>query len=240
MNDVTPRPDPFRPPRRFGRDEVEFGRSLAFIDATFAIAATLLVVTLNPTEVDWSSWRGFFGEEWPSLLGFALSFVVITVYWWSNHRLVAVLDELSPRFVGCTLTMLAFVALLPFTTDGLGEYEHGADGSVATIAYAVNVSLVSVLSSLLVVVADRERLFRHQPTRAEVRARLLDLADTPVVFLLSIPVTVLVGPNWGRATWAVLFVTGPITAKWSARLAGRPQGAPSAPRSGARRRPSRR
>ncbi|UDY36883.1 TMEM175 family protein [Dermatobacter hominis] len=218
---MATRPDPFRPPKRFDRDQVEFGRSLAFIDATFAIAATLLVVTLNPSDADWASWSRFLGDEWPSLLSFALSFLVISVYWWANHRLVAVLDTLSSRFVGCAVAMLAFVALLPFTTEGLGEYQDGGDGTVATVCYAGNVALVSILSTVLVVVSFREHLYRVQPTERELRAQLIDLADTPLVFLLSIPVTVLISPNWGRATWALLFVTGPLTGRWSARYAGR-------------------
>ena len=213
--------NPFSPPKRFGRGQVEFGRTLAIIDATFAIAATLLVVTLNPGDADWASWSSFVGDEWPSLLSFAVSFLVISVYWWSNHRLVAMLDTLSSRFVGVALGMLAFVALLPFTTEGLGEFQDGGDGSVATVVYAVNVALVSILSTALVVVAHRERLFRIQPTDRDLRAELIDLADTPLVFLASIPVTVLIGTNWGRATWALLFVTGPITGRWSARYAGR-------------------
>ena len=213
--------DPFRPPKRFGRDQAEFGRSLAFIDATFAIAATLLVVTLNPADADWASWSKFLGDEWPSLLSFAVSFLVISVYWWANHRLVAVLDTLSSRFVGVALAMLAFVALLPFTTEGLGEYQDGGDGTVATVCYAVNVALVSILSTALVVVAARERLFRVQPTDRELRAQLVDLADTPLVFLLSIPVALFVGPNWGRATWGLLFVTGPLAGRWADRYAGR-------------------
>ena len=215
------RPDPFAAPKRFGRDSVEFTRSLAFIDATFAIAATLLVVSLNPAEADWRDWSTFAADEWPSLLSFAISFTVIAVYWWANHRLVSVLDRLSPRFVGWTLAMLGFVALLPFTTEGLGEYGHDADGTVATVLYAINATLVSILSGWLVMVADREHLFGVQPTGREVRARLIDLADVPAVFLASIPIAVFVGPNWGRSAWALLFIAGPLSGRAAARYARR-------------------
>lgn len=213
--------NPFEPPRRFGRDSVEFGRAVAFIDATFSIAATLLVVSLNSADADWHDWSAFLSGEWPSLLCFAISFAVITGYWWSNHRLVATLDTLSARYVGCALTMLGFVALIPFTTDGLSNFKDDSNGTVATVMYAANVAIVSVLSGLLVLQAYRHRLFRHQPTQRELRARLIDMADTPLVFLLSIPVALLLGASWGRWAWALLFFTGPLSHRLSDRYAGR-------------------
>lgn len=216
-----PRPNPFEPSKRFGRDEVEFGRALAFFDATFAIAATLLVVSLNPSDLDWRSWSTLFTKEWPSLLSFGISFAVIAAYWWANHRLVSVLDQISTRFVMWALVLLGFVALVPFTTEGLGQYGHHADGTVATVLYSLNVAIVSILSTFLVVVAWRERLYRVQPTARELRAQLIALCDTPLVFLLSIPVAVLISPNWGRATWALLAVTGWATHQLAERVAGR-------------------
>ncbi len=214
--------NPFEPPGRYGRDSVEFGRALAFFDATYSIAATLLVVTLNPTDADWHDWSAFVTNEWSSLVCFAISFVVITSYWWINHRLVATMDSLNARFVACAMTMLGFVALIPFTTEGLSDFADDSKGTVATIVYAANVTVVSVLAGLLVVVAYRERLFRHQPSRRELTARLLDMADTPFIFLASIPVTVLLGPSWGRTSWALLFFTGPLSHRLSDRYAGRP------------------
>lgn len=220
-DDGAPTPDPFDPPRRYGRDSIEFGRALAFIDATFSIAATLLVVTLNPADADWHDWSAFLSNEWPSLVCFAISFTVITSYWWINHRLVATMDTLNARFVACTLTMLGFIALIPFTTDGLSDFADGSNGVVATVLYAANVAVVSVLAGLLVVVAYRERLFRHQPSKRDLRARLIDMADTPFVFLASIPVAMLLGPSWGRASWALLFFSGPLSHRLSDRYASR-------------------
>ena len=62
----------------------------------------------------------------------------------------------------------------------------------------------------------------QQPTRRELEARLIDMADTPLVFLLSIPVTMFLGASWGRWAWALLFVTGPLSHRLSDRYAGRP------------------
>lgn len=212
--------NPLHAPKRFDRDSVEFGRTAGFFDATFAIAATLLVVTLAPEAASWKDWSTFLEAEWASLLSFVISFVVICAFWWANHRLVATLDAMSSRFVGAALVMLGFVVLLPFTTGGLGDVDDRASGEVAAVGYALNVAMVSLATMLLVVVAARERLYRRAPTAAQVRGKLIGLVDTPVVFLLSIPVTLLLGPNWGRTSWLLLAVTGGIVGRVGHRVAG--------------------
>lgn len=216
----APPRNPLHAPARFGRDSVEFGRTASFFDATFSIAATLLVVTLSSETADWSDWSKFLEAEWPSLLAFAISFVVICAYWWANHRLVATLDAMSSRFVAAGLLMLGFVVLLPFTTGGLGDVDSPTSGEVAAIGYALNVTLVSLSTMLLVVVADREGLYRVAPTREQVRGKLIGLMDTPIVFLLSIPITIVFGPLWGRYSWLLLAVTGGIAGRLGRRVAG--------------------
>lgn len=218
--DVAAPSNPLQAPTRFGRDTVEFARTASFFDATFSIAATLLVVTLSSETVDWSDWSKFLEAEWASLLSFVISFVVICAFWWANHRLVATLDAMSSRFVVAGLMMLGFVVLLPFTTGGLGDVDSRSSGEIAAVGYALNVALVSLASMLLLVVAAREGLYRRAPTSAQLRGKLIGLVDTPVVFLLSIPVTLLVGPVWGRYSWLLLGVTGGLVGRLGRRVAG--------------------
>jgi hypothetical protein len=204
--------NPLHAPTRFGRDSVEFARTASFFDATFSIAATLLVVTLSSETIDWSDWTKFLEAEWPSLLAFAISFVVICAFWWANHRLVATLDAMTGRFVAA--------GLLLFTTGGLGDVDSRTSGEVAAVGYALNVAMVSLASMLLLVVAAREGLYRRAPTAAQLRGKLIGLVDTPVVFLLSIPVTLVFGPAWGRYSWMLVAVTGGIFGRLGHRVAG--------------------
>ena len=220
LAEASSAPNPLHAPTRFGRDSVEFARTASFFDATFSIAATLLVVTLSSETVDWSDWTKFLEAEWPSLLAFAISFVVICAYWWANHRLVATLDAMTGRFVAAGLLLLGFVVLLPFTTGGLGDVDSRSSGEVAAVGYALNVAMVSLASMLLLVVAAREGLYRRPPTAAQLRGKLIGLVDTPVVFLLSIPVTLLFGPAWGRYSWMLVAVTGGVFGRLGRRIAG--------------------
>jgi len=216
--DSSAAPDPTVATRRYGRDDVEFGRSLAYVDATFAIATTLLVTTLDPGPKGWTNWTEFSSTEWLPLLAFALSFVVISAFWWANHQLVARLDELSARFVIGSIVLLGFIALVPFTTEGLGEYS-GQGGQVATVCYAINIACVSIAAGALVVIAYVDRLHRVPMTPRQFRAKVLDMVDTPLVFLLSVPVAIFVSPGWARASWGLLFFTGVLTGRLSQRMA---------------------
>ena len=204
MADVDGTPD------RYDRDGVEFGRSLAYMDATFAIATTLLVTTLDPTAREWSNWSRFWDSEQGPLLAFALSFLVISSFWWANHRMVSTLRALSPRFVLRSLVLLAFVALVPFTTEGLGEFTD-ASLQVSTVVYALNIAAVSLASTSLTVAAYRDGLFRR---------RVISLLATPLVFLASVPVALFISGTAARLMWLALILTGGLSARWLRQPAG--------------------
>ncbi len=199
---------------RYDRDGVEFGRSLSYLDATFAIATTLLVTTLNPTELEWTSWSRFWDDAQGPLLGFGLSFVVVSSYWWANHRLVSTMRSLSPRFVLRSLVMLAFVALVPFTTEGLGEVANNRN-QVSTVVYALNIVLVSLTATWLDLTAYQDDLYQRRYTRDEYRRRTLANLDTPAVFLLSIPIALLVSGNLARLSWLLLVPTSIFGGRWA-------------------------
>ena len=96
-----------RPRTRFERDTVEFARAFALFDAVYAFALTLLVVNIDPPEA--SAWADPItllasGLAW-QLLGFAISFAVIAVFWRVNHRIVAGLVGVSSgAYVGSRCT----------------------------------------------------------------------------------------------------------------------------------------
>jgi uncharacterized membrane protein len=200
---------------RYGRDEVEFGRALAFFDATFAIATTLLAATLNPGREGWSSWAKLIDSVEGPLQAFAISFWVIASYWWANHRFVASLRILSPRLVVGTIVLLAFVVVLPITTEGLGT--EGASAEVTTIVYAVNVILVSSTEWVLYRIALTDDLFMTRPSSVEVSSSTVAQLVPAVVFLLSIPVALVGAPVAARFVWLSLAVVGPLAGRWANR-----------------------
>ena len=108
---------------RYQRDDSEFDRAIAFIDATFAVALTLLVTTLDiPTKPEsWDNLGDFYDAGGAQLVAFGVSFAVIAGYWLAHFRLFASFVAVDIRIIVMNLVLLAAIVVLPFTTEYAGD-----------------------------------------------------------------------------------------------------------------------
>ncbi|NRQ50657.1 TMEM175 family protein [Aeromicrobium stalagmiti] len=97
-------------------------RLLAFSDATVAIAITLLVLPLVEIaqEVQDKPVGEFLDEQSFELFSFALSFVVIALFWRLHHSMYEHVERSTPALVRANLAWLATIVFLPFPTELLG------------------------------------------------------------------------------------------------------------------------
>jgi uncharacterized membrane protein len=84
------------------------------------------------------------------------------------------------------LLALAFVVLLPFSTEVLGKY--GGDAPAAVGVYAVNISLAGFAFTLLWWHCVRRDLLAERATPAQIRLELAMRLAISVGFLASIPI----------------------------------------------------
>ncbi|MGH2653317.1 MAG: TMEM175 family protein [Actinomycetota bacterium] len=205
---------------RYGRGESEFDRALTFIDATFALALTLLVTTLD-VGGERSIWEsvGALGRGVGSqFMAFALSFAVIALYWLANHRILASFAALDTPVIVTNLLLIASVVLIPFTTEALGD----APGNLPlpTVAYAVNIAATSVLHQLVYAVGYRRGLLADPPRRGAFARSLVAGLTPAAVFLASIPVAFFVSPDAAQLSWIALALLGPVASRWARRGGG--------------------
>ena len=133
----------------------DLGRTTAFSDGVFAIAITLLVLSLDvPEGLEGKQVSDFVGDEWPQFFAYFLSFAVIGRYWISHHAHFAMLRSVDARLVVINLAFLSFVCLIPFPTGLLGEF---GDSSVAVALYASVVGLASLLALAMIRYTPRAR-----------------------------------------------------------------------------------
>jgi len=186
--------------RREG-NEIEFGRIVAFSDGVFAIAITLLVLGLGIE-------RGLSGgelanaifDQWDNLLAFAISFAVIGRFWVVHHRFFAEVDAFDGRLLGLNLLYLAWVVLIPFSSEVLGEY--GGE-TPAVVLYSINLAAVVLVGLWMGVDARRRGLTSiDDETHRETRIRSAYIAG---VFLLSVPLAFL-APRAAPYLWLLLFI----------------------------------
>jgi uncharacterized membrane protein len=184
--------------------ETDFGRVIAFTDGVFAVAATLLVLTMDVPAGDNDITRRVL-EQWPDLLAYFLSFAVVGRLWLAHHRFFRSLHRFDPWLLRLNMVYLAFVALIPFTTELLSD--HG-DESVAPIVYASVVGTAVAVNWLMV-----RHTLAGGHVREEARGATEPFAQravllTPAVFFVSIPVALL-SPTAAEVMWIVLLLQRP-------------------------------
>lgn len=203
-------------------DSPEFGRGVSFFDAIYGFAVTLLVANVDPLPPEaWQSLDAFLGSGVPvQLLGFALSFVVIAVFWRTNVLLMRRLTGMDSATITLNLVATALVVLIPFTTQGISD-PHTSSLSLPTAVYALNIALVSLAQSAMYQVARSRGLERVRSGARENRWALGDAMVTPAVFLLSIPLALAFGDEVAKLSWASLLILGPLSGTLRARAKAR-------------------
>jgi uncharacterized membrane protein len=176
---------------------LDLDRVVLFSDAVFAIAMTLLALSLHlragTTEAGVAH---ALRSSIPSILVYFLSFAVIGRYWFTHHRYFRLIRRVDSKLLVLNLAMLSLVAFLPFPTQVLGEYGHSR---AAVIFYAASVALLGALATALWAYASyAHQLIRADTTDLYVRYWLWRGATVAVVFALSIPVALI---NARAAEW---------------------------------------
>jgi uncharacterized membrane protein len=128
----------------------------AFADGVFAIAATLLILTVD----------GAVGGEgvdlgadlrhaWPSYVAYAVSFVTIGVMWINHHAVLDLVDRVDRRFLMANLGLLMCIAFVPFPTRLLAEHIRGAGAESAALAYGFTLTVTAVFFNTIWLYASR-------------------------------------------------------------------------------------
>lgn len=129
-----------------GTEEGGLGKSRieAFSDGVFAIAITLLVLDIKvptPTDTPLPRLLPRLLSLWPELFSYALSFVIIGVYWVAHHLMLHALKRADRTLLWINNLFLMCVALIPFSAGVLGQYRHA---QVAVVLYGLNLIVVGL------------------------------------------------------------------------------------------------
>jgi uncharacterized membrane protein len=197
--------DPTAGGRAKHRDEagVEFNRIVAFSDGVFAIAITLLVLGLTVPSGVTDLTRTLLDNK-GDFLAYAVSFAVLARYWLAHHRFFSALERFDSRLMALNLFYLAWIALVPFTSQVLGDYGDTTD---AVVLYAINMILVSGSFYAQLTYSYRARLFRPEAREFERRYNGPISLVVVGVFAASIPLA-FVSVLAAELMWLLTFVVG--------------------------------
>ncbi|MEU8421818.1 TMEM175 family protein [Micromonospora sp. NPDC048835] len=134
------------------------GRLLAFSDAVFAIAVTLLVLEIQPPK-DFGRLVQGLGELWPSYLAYTLSFLLIGQVWVNHHVMFDRVRHVDRGVLFLNTLLLMVIAFLPFTTSLLAEALRAEQGLRASVvAYGGTLWTAAALFNIIWVHLRRARL----------------------------------------------------------------------------------
>jgi len=199
-----------RSPDLFG--EEESGRALdrlvAFSDGVFAIAMTLLVLSLTVPNLTGSSekvnddlWAAL-KEQWPEVVSYVISFAVIGRYWLIHHRTFRLVRRADTQLLIWNLALLALIAVIPFPTELLGRY---GDTTTAVVVYSVTLLVTGLVSIGMTRHIYYGGLLDERVTDEYKRQSTTRGLIVPIGFALGIPVA-FIDPVWGMWTWWISIV----------------------------------
>jgi uncharacterized membrane protein len=98
-----------------------------------------------PHETTWHSIL----KLWPVFLSYAVSFLMLGIYWGNHHHLVHTIKEVRGGILWANLHLLFWLSLIPFATAWMGE-NHFEKNTVA--AYALLADLCGISYYILLMV----------------------------------------------------------------------------------------
>ena len=127
--------------QQHGRDSQEFTRLVNLSDAVFAIAMTLLVLTVDVPDVPTPELAAALLADLPQIGAYALAFALVASQWYAHRKLFQRLAFSEPGLTMINLAWLGLVALVPFPTSVLGAHPTATAAVAPFLALFVVVGL---------------------------------------------------------------------------------------------------
>ena len=163
-------------PRLVRLGELSKNRLEAFSDGVFVIAITLLVIEIRPpTLAPGESLAHGLWDQWPSYLGYLLSFLVLGVMWLNHHRIFEPVRHVDGAVLVLNLNLLLWAVLIPFPTAVLADFlrDGGADAKTAVGLYGGVILMAAISFTALFVAITRPGIVDELPPPGVVRAARL-------------------------------------------------------------------
>jgi len=130
-------------------DERGTSRLEAFSDGVIAVAITLLVLDIHvPTQEELvglglQDWL-FSQKEWPHLLGYVTSFLLIGIYWANHHQMFKYIKRTDHFFLMINIVFLMSIVFIPFTTSLMTGFMTEAHKHEAALIYSASLLLAGL------------------------------------------------------------------------------------------------
>jgi uncharacterized membrane protein len=122
-------------------------------DGIFAVVMTLLVLEISVPQISSShdaidsatagtELRNGLFDLWPKILSFAISFIILAIFWVSHHRLFHYIKHANRTLIWINFMFLMATCFLPFSSSLLGEYSQQ---QISIFVFGANSILIASL-----------------------------------------------------------------------------------------------
>src|SRR5437879_12334128 len=151
---------------------MQTSRVEAFSDGVFAIAITLLILSVGIDRAPHGDLGTYLVDLWPSYFAYAVSFLTIGIMWVNHHQLFKFVKATDRKLLFVNLGLLMCVAFVPFPTSVVAEFIRNADQArSAAVLYGVTFTVTAIFWQLLWYWAiKRPEILSEEADRAGVSA----------------------------------------------------------------------
>jgi uncharacterized membrane protein len=156
-----------------------------FADGVFAIAATLLILTVDGAVGGEGADLGeSLTHSWPAYVGYVVSFVTIGIMWINHHTLMSLVSRVDRRFLLANLGLLMCIAFVPFPTRLIAENIRGDGAESAALTYGFTLTVTAIFFNVVwFYAAAGRRLLRADADRRVVAGITRTYLPGPWIYL---------------------------------------------------------
>lgn len=118
------------------------------IDAIYAFSMTLLVTTISiPPKYEHAATKepvqAIVVSILPDLLHYFIAFIILAIFWYFEHQRFRHLLHFDRPLLVMNIASLAFVCLIPFTTNVAGDYPFDTYGAML---FEANIFIIGIIA----------------------------------------------------------------------------------------------
>ncbi len=206
-------------------------RIKAFSDGVFAIALTLLILQVkvpSPSQIgSEAELQNFLLQQWPAYLSYALSVVIIGLYWVAHHGLFHYVRRVTRMLLWLNILFLLCVTFIPFPAALMSQFSNYR---TSVVIYGASLALAGLMFDLMRWYAThRYRLVDKDLHPQVIRTARRRNLTGPLIYLIAIIVSFIPfnisgigGTQVCLALYVLVpviyFLPGPTDSYWAGKL----------------------
>jgi uncharacterized membrane protein len=127
-------------------NELNIKRLEALIDGVFAIAMTILVLSIevpeNKGNLSGVMLHKAVLDQSSQIIAYVISFLLLALFWTIHHKQFSVLVKTNHTHIWINIFMLIFICLIPYTTSLKGNFPNDW---ISNLYFNVNVLIISII-----------------------------------------------------------------------------------------------